>query len=798
MMKQKAFDFFAMESEKDFPYLTTLNPPQREAVTHFEGPILVLAGAGSGKTRVLTHRIAHLILCHNVKPGNILAVTFTNKATAEMKSRLTATLGAGAEKLWVSTFHSACLRILRRHPEPLGYEKNFVIYDDRDSRGVLKEVLKKLSIDEKQYPVESFQKKMDALKNRYITVSRYSAMAESYDETLTAQVYAEYQQQLLQANAMDFGDLLVNAVKLLESNRDILELYQHYLRFILVDEFQDTNDVQYRLIKLLAAPQNNLLVVGDDDQSIYAFRGATINNILDFEKDFPGAHTVTLEQNYRSTANILDLAYSVIQSNKDRKPKKLRTDRGQGDKITAYTAYDESEEASFIAKEIYTLHDQNVNYEDIAIFYRTNFQSRALEEALLNLKIPYRIFGGLKFYDRKEIKDILSYLKLLINPADNQSFLRVLNTPPRGIGSASVKKIADTAAAKEISLWNAAAEHRGNRKIAAFLDLMESVRSTALDRDVATLIEFIVDKSGYKARLEHSKDRQDLSRLENLQELQAVAQLTVPGVSSLGDGLGTFLDRVSLSSSADGVGSENADEGGVSLMTLHLAKGLEYPYVFLTGLEEGLLPHHRSRESARDLEEERRLCYVGITRAMSRLYLSRARTRGFYSASGGFGATGRFREGSRFIHEMNPDVIESRGRDFFEDSNVEYEPEAQESSLWDVDADGEMVNPFNRKIQKTNRQSHSAGKAFSHLLSTADKLGEAAPDLTRGLEPLKPGDEAAGLRVAHPVFGKGTITEIDTRGHLPPARKKIEVQFDELSGSRKLIVGKARLHLLEE
>ena len=597
-----------------------------------------------------------------------MAVTFTNKATQEMRERLARFLGARAEELWVSTFHSAALRILRRYGSLLGYQNDFVIYDDQDSHGVLKALIRESGLEEKRFPPAMFARVIDQAKNSFILPAEFSAQARDYASRIQADIYDKYQCALMRANAMDFGDLLVNVVRLFREHPHVLESYQRALEFVLVDEFQDTNLVQYDFVRMLTAKHRNLLVVGDDDQSIYSFRGATIRNILEFERDFPDAAVVTLDQNYRSTGNVLAAAHGVICKNPARKPKKLWTAGEAGEKITAMVGYDEGDEAQFVAHELALHHREGVPYRDMAIFYRTNAQSRALEEALMNARIPYRIFGGMRFYDRKEIRDILAYLRLILNPKDDQSFLRIVNTPPRGIGAQTIKQLADRASAQGTSLLNISQEvARGERAtkgkgIAAFVELMDTLTAIAQSAALAELIDKTIKITEYEARLKAARDPQSESRLENLLELVAIGRsMELSGEAPI-ETLRRFMDRVSLASSADlaSPDGEGKPLDTVSLMTLHLAKGLEYPVVFLTGLEEGLLPHQRSLFERDALEEERRLCYVGITRAMRRLYLTRAVQRGFVSSPLG----GGYREVSRFIWDVPDTLLEHRGANF--------------------------------------------------------------------------------------------------------------------------------------
>ncbi|MCB0310822.1 MAG: UvrD-helicase domain-containing protein [Bdellovibrionales bacterium] len=707
-------------------FLSNLNPEQQEAVKHFEGPILVLAGAGSGKTRVLTYRIAYLVNEYRVDPRSILAVTFTNKATEEMRSRLTGLLGADSQRLWVATFHSAGLRILRQHAHLLGYSNGFAVYDSQDTKAVVKAIMKEKGLDEKRNPAAYFTKLIDEAKNNCLTPEEFRKALSGTDD-LAASVYEDYQKHLLNSDAMDFGDLLSNTVHLFNRYPEILARYQNALRFILVDEYQDTNHVQYLFISMITAKFKNLLVVGDDDQSIYAFRGATICNILDFEKDYPNAKVVKLEQNYRSTANILAAAQSVIEKNEQRKNKKLWTQAGQGSRITTYLAQDELDEADFIVKEIESLKNAGRDLAEIAVFYRTNAQSRAIEEALLNSNIPYRIYGGLKFYERKEVKDILGYLRLLANPADNQAFLRVVNNPPRGIGTQTVRSLALAAQKNNSPLYQAMqAIPNPSKGVSAFIKTISELAAMVDRVSLDELVRQIIEKSGYGAALKASKDPNAVSRLENLEELVAIAHLRGAGEGGARSQLVEFLDRVALTAGSDDPEGANIAEEDkkkntfVTLMTLHLAKGLEFPVVFLSGLEEGLLPHHRSLHDRVAIEEERRLCYVGITRAMQHLYISRAFTRGMF-ASGGFGVSGVFRDASRFAYDIPSELLEHRGHEFLMSS----EPEVK---FYDEDEFEELLDElgsestFSQAKKYTRKKNDPKKKSIGDLISSADDL----------------------------------------------------------------------------
>jgi len=727
----------SLSNQQVSSHLEDLNPPQLEAVQHFLGPIMVFAGAGSGKTRVLTRRITSLVLDHKVQPDTILAVTFTNKATEEMRARMKALLGDAADRIWIGTFHSTALRILRRHGQSLGYRPNFVVYDTDDSEKVIKQVLAELTLDPKKFPIKVYSRAIDSAKNRELSPEEYQASFKGHDSMKTALVYEMYQRELLKANAMDFGDLLLNIVKLFKENKSLCELYQRNFQFLLVDEFQDTNPVQYEFLKLLSEKHKNIFVVGDDDQSIYGFRGATIANIEYFKNDFSGAKIIKLEQNYRSTTNILETANAVIKLNTARTPKKLWTDGEEGEQVTTFVAWDEQEEARFVAEEIRFREKEGIGLNHHAILYRTNAQSRALEEALLDNGIPYRIFGGLKFYDRREIKDIIAYLKLLVNKDDNQAFVRVVNNPTRGVGPRAVEFIRQRASKESISLLEASRlEIRddgpgGGKGIKIFLDLIDSFQDQISKIPLSKLIDKVIQDSGYGPKLKAVGDDDSNSRLENLAELKAIGA-SMERDEDKKEILSDFLDRVSLSSSQELPVEETKDKAKrepsqfVSLMTLHLAKGLEFPVVFLVGLEEGLLPHSRSIDDG-NVEEERRLCYVGITRAMKFLYITRAKSRGMFSSGGSFGAGGGYREVSRFAREMPDQRLAHRSEKFgsfsaWSDSSIEIDDEFLEE---DRDNKEEQSEPqdtefFIRRKKGSAKEKSIKGK--SGWLKTADSL----------------------------------------------------------------------------
>ena len=636
--------------------LTGLNKEQQQAVQHTEGPLLILAGAGSGKTKVLTVRIAHL-LAQGINPYEILAITFTNKAAKEMKSRVEGLVGDVANRIWLSTFHSFCAKFLRFEIDSfLGYNSNFTIYDTSDSQAVIKAALKALNLDDKYYPVGAMIAAISDAKNQLLFASDFRKQARDFYQQKVADVYEYYERELRKNNALDFDDLLLVAVKLLQSNAAVLDKYSHRFRYVMIDEYQDTNHAQYLLAKLLASHWKNIAVVGDADQSIYAWRGADIQNILDFEKDYPNCTSIKLEQNYRSTKIILDAANAVIDNNEGRPKKNLWTDKTEGAKIQHFTAQSEHEEAAFIGDTIAKKHDiHDVPYGDMAILYRTNAQSRVLEEALIKRALPYTMVGGTKFYDRKEIKDVLAYLRVLYNPFDDLSLLRIINVPKRSIGATTVAKLQEYARANGTSLFMTLTQlhlidsikGKTKEKLEEFGILIFTLVSEMENRTVLDILESILDRTGYLAQLEESTDPQDQARAENIGELLSVAkdfQDTNPSGT-----VEDFLEQVALVNDVD---SFEQEESKVTLMTLHAAKGLEFPIVFLCGLEEGLFPHSRTLMNPEEIEEERRLAYVGITRAEKELYISNATTRTV------FGRTSSYLP-SRFIDEIPEELVDS-------------------------------------------------------------------------------------------------------------------------------------------
>ena len=673
-----------------------LNDRQEEAVLHSGSPLLIVAGAGSGKTRVLTHRIAYLLATHRATPGQILAITFTNKAAAEMRERIETLVGPRAKHMWISTFHSFCVRVLRREAAALGLKSTFTIYDSTDSQRLLSLIIKELNLDPKKFTAKAVGNRISGLKNELVSAEAFASRVASdnpYEKTI-AQIYTVYTQRLRAANSLDFDDLIGRTVFLLKKFPEIANYYRRKFRHILVDEYQDTNHAQYQLVRELvgahvkapadrgpypdAVPPAELTVVGDSDQSIYAFRGADIRNITDFEKDYPNAHTILLEQNYRSTQNILSAANAVIERNPDRRPKKLWTASGAGAKIIGYVAESEHAEARFITREIDRLADEHgVQPGDVAIFYRTNAQSRTLEDMLMRAGLPYRVVGGTRFYERKEIKDALAYLRALSNPDDDVNVRRILNEPKRGIGTKSESVVADYATAHRISFFAAARQAAdvpglgaaAVKKYGEFIRLMDDLAQIARTEPAATCLEAVLEQTGYLAALRASKDIQDESRVENLSELlDAMVEFET---ENPGADLEQFLEHVALVADADSIPNRPASaegesasaaqiaaeaaeakaQGMVTLMTLHTAKGLEFPVVFLTGMEHGLFPHQRALTDEKEMSEERRLAYVGLTRAMKRLYLTRSETRTMWGKS-------QFNPPSPFLEEIPEELIE--------------------------------------------------------------------------------------------------------------------------------------------
>ena len=646
------------------PLFEYLNPSQREAVAATEGPVLVVAGAGSGKTRVLTYRIAHLVRDLGVSPYEILAITFTNKAAGEMKERVEGLVGRVGYGMWVSTFHSACVRMLRQEITRLGYRSSFSIYDEGDATRLITMCIKDLDLDTKRFPPRQIKAAISKAKNELVDYESFQAQDSGFYHERVADIYRLYQQRLVEASAVDFDDILKLTVELFQVFPEVLEQWQNRFRYILVDEYQDTNKAQYMLVKMLGAVHCNICVVGDSDQSIYAFRGADLRNIMGFEKDYPDAKIVMLEQNYRSTQTILDAANAVIANNAGRKPKRLWTDEGAGEPIVVFEAEDEHEEAAYIAEEIARLQDLGFSLDDIAVFYRTNAQSRVIEELFVRFGVTYQVVGGLKYYDRKEVKDALAYLRAVVNPDDQVAIKRIINTPKRAIGDTSVAHVDRFAEANEIGFMEAltradeidALTGRAQKSILGFAGLVDLLAMKAVEGPEAALDAVLTD-TGYLDMIRSERSIEAMGREENLKELlTAAAEFEETGPASMGptdwdalDGVGKlqmFLESISLVTDLDAI----SDASAVTLMTLHNAKGLEFPAVFLTGLEDGIFPHIRALGDPKELEEERRLCYVGLTRAEKRLYLTRAWTRSLWGQT-------NYNGPSRFMAEIPDDLL---------------------------------------------------------------------------------------------------------------------------------------------
>ncbi|MEU9690199.1 DNA helicase PcrA [Amycolatopsis japonica] len=775
--------------------LDDLNPAQREAVTHAGSPLLVVAGAGSGKTRVLTRRIAYLLAERDVHPGQIMAITFTNKAAAEMRERVSDLVGRRANAMWVSTFHSMCVRILRREAKTLEMSSSFSIYDSDDTKRLITLVARDLDIDPKRYAARTLAVHISNLKNELIDPETAVADAGNDLERRVAEVYVEYQRRLNQANAFDFDDLIMRTVELLQTFPDVAEYYRRRFRHVLVDEYQDTNHAQYTLVRELVGTEANeagiepaeLCVVGDADQSIYAFRGATIRNIEEFERDFPNARTVLLEQNYRSTQTILNAANAVIARNPNRRAKRLWTDSGDGEKIVGYVADNEHDEAAFVAGEIDALADKGeADYSDVAVFYRTNNQSRVFEEIFIRLGLPYKVVGGVRFYERREVRDMLAYLRVLANPEDTVSLRRILNVPKRGIGDRAEAVIATYAERERISFAQALRgavsgevpllNPRSAKAITGFVELMDELGEVVEGgAEVADILEAVLERTGYRAELEESDDPQDASRVENLTELVTVAreftEFTAevagpdgelpeadPGVPEPGS-LPAFLERVSLVADADSVPSPDGgddgdghDAGVVTLMTVHTAKGLEYPVVFGTGWEDGIFPHMRALGDPTELAEERRLAYVAITRARKRLYVSRSMVRSAWGQP-------QMNPASRFLDELPADLVDWR-------------------RLAPSSSSGGFGSSGGSPRAATTWGSRGGGGGSSSRTASTSPFGKGWKD-TVALK-LDVGD-----RVSHDKYGLGTVVACDGAG----PRATATIDFGAAGKVRLMLIG---------
>ncbi|OUC96795.1 DNA helicase PcrA [Streptomyces swartbergensis] len=755
--------------------LEGLNDNQRAAVVHSGSPLLIVAGAGSGKTRVLTHRIAHLLAERGVHPGQILAITFTNKAAGEMKERVEQLVGPRANAMWVMTFHSACVRILRRESKKLGFTSSFSIYDAADSKRLMALVCRDLDLDPKRFPPKSFSAKISNLKNELIDEEDFAAQASDGFEKTLAQAYAMYQSRLREANALDFDDLIMTTVNLLRAFPDVAEHYRRRFRHVLVDEYQDTNHAQYALVRELVGtsehpvdvppgpddvPPAELCVVGDADQSIYAFRGATIRNILQFEEDYPDATTILLEQNYRSTQTILSAANAVIERNESRRPKNLWTNAGAGATITGYVADTEHDEAQFVADEIDRLTDAGeAKAGDVAVFYRTNAQSRVFEEIFIRVGLPYKVVGGVRFYERKEVRDVLAYLRVLANPEDSVPLRRILNVPKRGIGDRAEAMIDALAQREKISFPQALKRvdeaygmaARSTNAVKRFNTLMEDLRTIVESgAGPATVLEAVLERTGYLAELQASTDPQDETRIENLQELAAVAMefeqergegVETSGAAAPGGTLSDFLEQVALVADSDQIPDEEDGDGVITLMTLHTAKGLEFPVVFLTGMEDGVFPHMRALGQTKELEEERRLAYVGITRARERLYLTRSTLRSAWGQPS-------YNPPSRFLEEIPPAYLEWKRTG--------------------ATAPAGPVSGVAASLSSSRSRSSASGASGFATRRTSEKP-------VVGL--------AVGDRVTHDQFGLGTVVAVKGTG----ANAEATIDFGDTKPKRLLL-----------
>jgi DNA helicase-2/ATP-dependent DNA helicase PcrA len=768
----------------DHPLLAGLNDEQRAAVTHFEGPLLILAGAGSGKTRVLTHRVAYLIQVYRVRPDEVMAITFTNKAAGEMKARIGDLVGPIARTMWISTFHSMCARLLRREAQRIGFKSTFTIHDEDDRRRLIKRCLEELNLDPKRFPPEALARQISDAKNQLIGADEFrERIGGSFAQT-SADVYALYEKRHAEMNAMDFDDLLMKAVQLLESFPDRLAHYQQAFRFVLIDEYQDTNHAQYRLANLLAGGHRNLAVVGDDDQSIYSWRGADIRNILEFERDYPDARVVRLEQNYRSTQAILDVANAVVTNNRKRKGKNLWTPRGQGALVQVVEVNDERAEAQFVASEAQKLlegeagADRPYQADEVAVLYRTNAQSRVLEEQFGRYGIGYQVIGGPKFYERAEIRDLVAYLTALVNPDDAQRLLRVVNVPKRGIGATSLQRLQAYAAGQGESVWTAmrAAEDVPGLSsgavngLLAFVRLVEGLQAGLAGRPVAGVVRSVLDESGYEAALKAQKTLESEGRLENLEEFVGVAGEYDKRADE--PSLDGFLQEISLYADIDAFTDTSAL---ITLMTLHNAKGLEFPVVFVAGMEEGVFPHQRSLDE-QNVEEERRLAYVGITRAMDRLYLVHARARTLWGSS-------QYNLPSRFLDEIPRDLIERQAIGGHSAGGWSARGESWGAGSWGGgEGDGRGAGGW-------------SGRSGPRRDDASDDVDGASGRRYTGLEKKKLDEEvveqffSSGDRVLHATLGEGTVLTMEHGGI-------VLVRFEGDGSERRLMASVAPLRKL--
>mgnify|MGYP002570016841 FL=1 len=763
--------------------LKQLNDKQYEAVVNTEGPCLVIAGAGSGKTKVLTHKIAYLIDEKGVLPWNILAITFTNKAANEMKERIEGLVGDVAKDIWMGTFHSVCVRILRRFIDRIGFDSSFIIFDTSDQRTLIKACIKNIGLDDKMFTDRSVQSEISNAKNEMLEPDQYTLRANGdFRKEKIALVYEMYQKRLKENNAIDFDDIINYTIKILMDNPDVLEYYSDKFKYVLVDEYQDTNKSQFTLVTLLASKNGNITVVGDNDQGIYSFRGADISNILNFERDFPGTKIIKLEQNYRCTGNILKAANSVIKNNEVKYKKQLWTENDVGNLPKVYSAKNEYDEGTYIATQIEHLRrEEKYNYSDFAILYRMNTQSRAIEEILRREGIPYKIIGGLKFYERKEIKDVISYLRLIQNPSDNISLKRVINEPKRGIGKTSLDNIEKLAEDTGISMYEIIknADQYGLNRVflnsREFVNVIEELRNKKDDIKISELIKEILNKSGYTKALEEENTIEAENRIENLDEFLTVAIEFED--ESAENKLSDFLEGITLSSDIDNM--EEAEET-VTLMTLHSAKGLEFPVVFLVGMEEGIFPGYKSISEPKELEEERRLCYVGITRAKKNLFLTCSKQRTI------FGSTS-CNPISRFLKEIPEELLDGYDETFGENQENNRFEDSKYSWTYGSKDNGNIKTYKIDKKEPVSAASNITGFAFRTAESFLNSIGKKTSNSNVDLSQYK-----AGVRIFHKKFGEGTISTVEPEGE----DLKVDINFDKV-GHKRLMAKYANLEVIE-
>ena len=763
--------------------LKQLNDKQYEAVVNTEGPCLVIAGAGSGKTKVLTHKIAYLIDEKGVLPWNILAITFTNKAANEMKERIEGLVGDVAKDIWMGTFHSVCVRILRRFIDRIGFDSSFIIFDTSDQRTLIKACIKNIGLDDKMFTDRSVQSEISNAKNEMLEPDQYTLRANGdFRKEKIALVYEMYQKRLKENNAIDFDDIINYTIKILMDNPDVLEYYSDKFKYVLVDEYQDTNKSQFTLVTLLASKNGNITVVGDNDQGIYSFRGADISNILNFERDFPGTKIIKLEQNYRCTGNILKAANSVIKNNEVKYKKQLWTENDVGNLPKVYSAKNEYDEGTYIATQIEHLRrEEKYNYSDFAILYRMNTQSRAIEEILRREEIPYKIIGGLKFYERKEIKDVISYLRLIQNPSDNISLKRVINEPKRGIGKTSLDNIEKLAEDTGISMYEIIknADQYGLNRVflnsREFVNVIEELRNKKDDIKISELIKETLNKSGYTKALEEENTIEAENRIENLDEFLTVAIEFED--ESAENKLSDFLEGITLSSDIDNM--EETDDS-VTLMTLHSAKGLEFPVVFLVGMEEGIFPGYKSISEPKELEEERRLCYVGITRAKKNLFLTCSKQRTI------FGSTS-CNPISRFLKEIPEELLDGYDEVFGENQENNRFEDSKYSWTYGSKDNGNIKTYKIDKKEPVSAASNITGFAFRTAESFLNSIGKKASNSNVDLSQYK-----AGVRIFHKKFGEGTISTVEPEGE----DLKVDINFDKV-GHKRLMAKYANLEVIE-